>query len=84
MLKTPIFLSNCGQFTLHKFEKIEFSRQDMNQIFPYGHFCDPWGIPNQKIWLSNPGIFSVFQCFLDHRVTYRKRKQSQQKMWFGN
>ena len=30
----------------------------MDRIFPYGHFCDPWGIPNQKIWVSNPGIFS--------------------------
>ena len=29
----------------------------MNRIFPYGHFCDPLGIPNQKICVSDPGIF---------------------------
>ena len=38
----------------------------MDEIFPYGHFSDPLGIPNQKILVSNQGIFSVNQCFLDH------------------
>ena len=45
----------------------------MDRIFPYGHCCDPWGITNQKIWVTKPGIFSVFQCFLDHRELYDKR-----------
>ena len=27
------------------------------KIFPNGYFCDPWGMPNQKIWVPNLGIF---------------------------
>ena len=29
----------------------------MDGIFPYGHFCDPRGVPNQKIWVANTDIF---------------------------
>ena len=40
-----------------KIRKIAFSRQDKHQIFSFQHFCDPWGIPNKKTWVSYPGIF---------------------------
>ena len=26
-------------------------------------FCDPWGIPNQNIWVSYPGFFSISVLF---------------------
>ena len=31
-------------------------------MFPYGYFCDPWGMPNQKIvWVGPmPGNFCLF------------------------
>ena len=44
--------------------KIGFSRQDTHQIFSFGHFCDPWNTPNQKIWVSYPGnFFSILVPF---------------------
>ena len=44
---------------------IKISRKDKYEIFPYGYFYDPWGMPNQKIWVP---FFSVFQCFSGYRV----------------
>ena len=43
----------------------------MDQIFPYGHFCDPSGILLKKYGCQTPAFFSVFQCFLDHREEER-------------
>ena len=45
--------------------KITISRQeqDTHRIFSFEHFCDPWGIPNQKIWVSYLGIFFSISVF---------------------
>ena len=57
--KNTAFLSNLFSFSL-----LEFSHQDTHQIFSFGHFCEPWGIPNQKIWVSYPGIFFSISVLL--------------------
>ena len=58
-LRKPLFLATCGKFSVHKWY--------MDRIFPYGHFCVPLRKTDKKIWVPNTGIFSVFQCFVDHR-----------------
>ena len=56
-LKMQHFLPNFGVFFTTKNRKTAFSRQDTHRIFSFGYFCDPWGIPDQKILVSYPGIF---------------------------
>ena len=58
--KKVSFSTKFGVIFTTKFRKTSFSRQDTHQIFSFEHFYDPWVIPNQKIWVSYPGIFFLY------------------------
>ena len=78
MKKIPIFAQFWGNFQYILYiRKMKNSRQDTHGIFSFGHFCDPLGMPNQKILVPNPGIFFFgFHKFFDTVIQSKKRNQT--------
>ena len=72
MLKRPLFLSNYGQFSVHKSEKSYFLARTWIKYFHMGIFVILGVYLIKKYGCQSKAFFSVFQCFLDHRETRYK------------
>ena len=72
MLKAAIFLANFCPFLVHKLEKYKFLARIHTEYFQMDIFVIPRGIPNQKIWIPNQGIFFVFDRFFDTVKLFRE------------
>ena len=55
---------------------VRYKRSYTLLTYKCGHFCDLWGIPNQKYGCQTQAFFSVFQCSLDYRGYFVSSKLS--------
>ena len=65
--KYLFFLSNLGQFSVHRFEKSNFLARIWIKYFHMGIFVILGVYLIKKYGCQTQAFFSVFQCFLDHR-----------------
>ena len=72
--KRLFFISNLGQFSEHKFEKSNFLARIWIKYFHIGIFVILGVFLINKYGCQPQAFFSVFQCFLDHRVTITIQK----------
>ena len=79
MPKMPLFLSNFGQFSVHKFEKSNFLARTWMKYFRMGIFVILRVYLIKKYGYQAQAIFSVFQGFLDHRALALRRLKGQHK-----
>ena len=67
--KWLFFLSNLGKFSVDKFEKSNFLAKTWIEYFHIGIFVILGVYAIKKYGCQTQNFFSVFQCFLDHRVS---------------